>query len=72
MVVTRSGDDVDVVSEWDEGLERTPPMTPVESSLPLLIGDGYTSNYVGGIDEVAVYGEALSEELRCWRTTWRW
>ena len=35
-------------------------MTPVESSLPLLIGDGYTSNYVGGIDEVAVYGRALT------------
>ena len=62
VVVTRSGDTLTWYLNGMKDVERTQPMTPVESSLPLLIGDGYTSNYVGGIDEVAVYGEALSEE----------
>ena len=35
-------------------------VTPSVSSLPLRIGRGYAGGYVGDIDEVAVYGKALT------------
>ena len=60
VVVTRSGSTVTWYVNGVLDSEITATVSASVSSLPLMIGDGYTDGYVGGIDEVAVYGQALS------------
>ncbi|MDH3293604.1 MAG: LamG domain-containing protein [Acidimicrobiia bacterium] len=60
VVVTRSGSTLRWFVNGVLDTSKTMTKTPAASSLPLLIGAGYTDGYVGGIDEVAVYGRALS------------
>ena len=60
VVVTRSGS---VVKWYVNGVldtQKTFTQAASDSSLPLLIGNGYTNGYVGHIDEVAVYNRALT------------
>ena len=60
VVLTRSGSSlrwyVNGVLDAGVGFSNT----PVASTEPLLIGNGYENGYVGDIDEVAVYDRALS------------
>jgi len=60
VVVTRSGSTVTWFVNGVQDSQRTSVVAASSSSLPLLIGDGYVSGYDGGIDEVAVYGRALT------------
>ena len=57
---TRTGRAPPPCLPWSRSCSCTASVAASVSSLPLLIGDGYTSGYVGGIDEVAVYDRALS------------
>jgi hypothetical protein len=60
VVVTRQGNTVRWFINGVLDSEFTSLLSPVSSSLPLTIGDGYVKGFVGGIDEVAVYGSALT------------
>jgi len=60
VVITRSGT---TLRWYVDGLltnTGTSTLFPSSSDLPLQIGDGYTNGFSGWIDEVAVYGRALS------------
>ncbi len=59
-VVTRSGRRVRWYVNGSPDTGRTFTVVPSDSSLPLVIGDGYANEYDGRLDEVAVYGQALT------------
>ena len=60
VVITRSGTTLTWYVNGVADTTKTATKIPAASTLPLTIGDGYVSGYVGGIDEVAVYGRALT------------
>ena len=60
VVVTREGTTLRWFVNGVQTAQKTAVTVPSDSVLPLTIGSGYAGGYQGGIDEVAVYGRALS------------
>ena len=60
VVLTRSGSTITWYLNGVQDSQKTSTVSPSDSPLPLLIGNGYVSGYNGNIDEVAVYGRAIT------------